>query len=81
MFEHYCAAEKKRTDFAREETGKTSIIRFMGIVSRSFFDVTLLNRRLTEQALVSVTALTGVDRRAHSQSNFQTTVIMYSVHQ
>lgn len=54
MFEHYCAAEeeKKRTDFAREERGKTSVMGFMGIVSHSFFDVTSLNKRLTEQALV-----------------------------
>lgn len=50
MFEHYCAAEEeKQTDFAREERGKTSVMGFMGIVSRSFFDITSLNRR---QALV-----------------------------
>lgn len=36
----------------RRETWKTSVMGFMGTVSRSFFDVTSLNRTLTEQALV-----------------------------
>lgn len=47
-----CSRKETNRLCKRRETWKTSVIGFMGTVSRSFFDVTSLNRRLTEQALV-----------------------------
>ncbi len=45
--------QKKKTNrLCKRREGETSVMGFMGIVSHSVFDVTSLNRRLTEQALV-----------------------------
>ncbi len=58
-----CSRRRRKTNrLCKRREGETSVMGFMGIVSHSVFDVTSLNRRLTEQALVLFRDFYGTHR-------------------